>query len=149
MPRSPRATMIPSETSRISSKLSRPSCDSILEKIMMPRPGSPSTLRMATTSSACTYKTSVTCQSHATPQIFHTACNQFTCLHVSMLLLMNICRCCGSTQPKLLGQAEQRTLRTKDAAMRSTPWRTPNMRSSLSFSVMAGRSHLVPGKLIP
>mmetsp|Transcript_27663 Transcript_27663/g.65875 ORF Transcript_27663/g.65875 Transcript_27663/m.65875 type:complete len:222 (+) Transcript_27663:788-1453(+) len=92
MPRSPRATMIPSEISRISSKFSMPSSDSILEKIMMLRPGSPSTFLMVRTSSA---------------------------------------------------------LRTNEAAIRSTPCWTPNMRSDLSFSVIDGRSTAVPGRLIP
>jgi hypothetical protein len=57
----------------------------------------------------------------------------------------------GNSRRENLDRAacDTQTLRTKEAAMRSTPWRTPNMRSSLSFSVMAGRSHLVPGKLMP
>mmetsp|Transcript_36070 Transcript_36070/g.60795 ORF Transcript_36070/g.60795 Transcript_36070/m.60795 type:complete len:203 (+) Transcript_36070:698-1306(+) len=50
IPRSPRATIMPSDSSKMSSKLSRPSLFSTLEMILMFLPASPITLRMCTTS---------------------------------------------------------------------------------------------------
>mmetsp|Transcript_7845 Transcript_7845/g.35071 ORF Transcript_7845/g.35071 Transcript_7845/m.35071 type:complete len:232 (+) Transcript_7845:2527-3222(+) len=91
MPRSPRATITPSLSSRMSSKFTRPSWFSTLEMILMDLPASPRTSRM--------YLTSL-------------------------------------------------PLRTKDAAMKSMPLGTPQPRmSSLSFSVMVGRSTTTPGRL--
>eukprot|EP01139_Manchomonas_bermudensis_P026267 Amastigsp_a849353_34.p3 type:complete len:234 gc:universal Amastigsp_a849353_34:617-1318(+) len=51
-PRSPRATMIPSETSRISSKFVMPWRDSIFEMILMPASRTPGTERTASTFAA-------------------------------------------------------------------------------------------------
>mmetsp|Transcript_31571 Transcript_31571/g.91810 ORF Transcript_31571/g.91810 Transcript_31571/m.91810 type:complete len:219 (+) Transcript_31571:652-1308(+) len=50
MPRSPRATMMPSLASRMSSKFSRPSWFSILLMILIPLPSSPRISRMYSTS---------------------------------------------------------------------------------------------------
>mmetsp|Transcript_12108 Transcript_12108/g.19553 ORF Transcript_12108/g.19553 Transcript_12108/m.19553 type:complete len:204 (-) Transcript_12108:481-1092(-) len=91
IPRSPRATITPSDSCRMSSKLTRPSWFSTLEMILMVAPASPSTWRM--------YVTSL-------------------------------------------------PFRTKDAAMKSIPLGTPQPRmSSLSFSVIVGRSTTTPGRL--
>mmetsp|Transcript_1935 Transcript_1935/g.4806 ORF Transcript_1935/g.4806 Transcript_1935/m.4806 type:complete len:301 (+) Transcript_1935:132-1034(+) len=55
MPRSPRATMMPSLASTIASKFLRPSSFSILEMILMERPRTPKVSRISLTSSAlCT-----------------------------------------------------------------------------------------------
>mmetsp|Transcript_15742 Transcript_15742/g.61482 ORF Transcript_15742/g.61482 Transcript_15742/m.61482 type:complete len:215 (-) Transcript_15742:524-1168(-) len=56
MPRSPRATMMPSDSSRISSKFLTPSWFSILEMILMCLPFSPSTARTSRTSEALRMK---------------------------------------------------------------------------------------------
>mmetsp|Transcript_25293 Transcript_25293/g.37181 ORF Transcript_25293/g.37181 Transcript_25293/m.37181 type:complete len:216 (-) Transcript_25293:682-1329(-) len=92
-PMSPRATMTPSVTARISSKFSRPSWFSILEMILIFLP--PLSSR---------------------------------CLRIPM-----------TSEAFLM----------KEAATKSTPCWQPKVRSSLSFSVRAGRVIFTPGRFTP